>query len=79
MKNRRFDRTLIPFFYLIYLLPLSLFANTPVGDYLVSVKINMLALANDNNFLLQCIIALLLVMIFGYTAKLLYEKKINKE
>jgi hypothetical protein len=65
--------------YLIVLLPTAILANPSDIDYFSALKLNILAYTNVNNFLLQCIIALLLVMIFGYAGKLLYERKINKE
>lgn len=75
-----FIKRLSPLFCILaFLLPTTLFAKVPEFDYLITVKLNLMAFAKDNNFLLQCIVALLLVMILGYSAKLLYEKKINKE
>jgi hypothetical protein len=75
-----FLKRLSPLFYILaFLLPTTLLAKLPEFDYMITVKLNLMIFAKDNNFLLQCIIALLLVMILGYNAKLLYETKINKE
>lgn len=54
-------------------------AALPIDDAMVSSKINVMNLVENNNYLLQSIIVLLVVMIFGYTGKLYYEKKIKKE
>ena len=75
-----FIKRLSPLFCILaFLLPTTLFAKLPEFDYLISVKLNFMAISKDNDFLLQGIIVLFLVMILGYSARLLYEKKINKE
>ncbi len=60
------------------LLP-NLKASLPIDDAVLNAKLNVMNLVEDNNYLLQSIIVLLVVMIFGYTGKLYYEKKIKKE
>jgi hypothetical protein len=79
MKNRLLHKTAFLFIFTSFLLPLGLLANLSENDELAAIELNIPAIAKDNNFLLQCIIALLLVMIFGYSAKLLYERKINRK
>jgi len=61
------------------LLSPNLKASPPVDDAVLNAKLNVMNLVEDNNYLLQSIIVLLVVMIFGYTGKLYYEKKIKKE
>ena len=61
------------------LLSANLKASLPVDDTMLNAKLNVMNLVEDNNYLLQSIIVLLVVMIFGYTGKLYYEKKIKKE
>ena len=61
------------------LLSPNLKASLPVDDAVLNAKLNVMNLVEDNNYLLQSIIVLLVVMIFGYTGKLYYEKKIKKE
>lgn len=61
------------------LLSPNLKASLPVDDAVLNSKINVMNLVENNNYLLQSIIVLLVVMIFGYTGKLYYEKKIKKE
>ncbi len=57
----------------------NLKASQPVDSAVLNARLNVMNLIEDNNYLLHSIIVLLVVMIFGYTGKLYYERKIKKE
>ena len=79
MKNGIKNITVCHILFLANLLSANLKASLPVDDAMLNAKLNVMNLVEDNNYLLQSIIVLLVVMIFGYTGKLYYEKKIKKE
>jgi len=79
MKNRLSYQCVFLFIFLSLIFPFHLSAKAFENDILTSFKFSFFSIAKDNTFLLQCIITLLLVMIFGYSAKLFYERKINKK
>jgi len=60
-------------------LPALSVATKTENDNFASISHHIASFTGNNEFLFQCIIAFLLVMIFSYAVKLLYERKINKE
>jgi hypothetical protein len=69
----------ILFYSLMLVISKEIIADNSEIDNLTLVRFNIMAFSKSNEFLFQCIIVLLLVMIFGFAARLHYEKNINKE
>jgi hypothetical protein len=76
--------TLLKILKLLFLLlagclPAVSVATNTETPYFASISHHIAAFTTNNEFLFQCIIAFLIVIIFSYAAKLLYERKFKKE
>ena len=76
--KKLFQIIVLSFLMLFNLIGSLTLAQTSDNKYLLIKELSSEFLKN-NNSLLQGIIILLVILIFGYSAKLFYEKKFGKE